>query len=68
MVRRFHSTVAIEPVTRDFNVYEYKIRYNGLPGSQMVNGTFEPNVFLFFSQQLITLICEWYTKNGLESF
>ena len=60
--------VAIEPVTRDFEVYEYRIRYDGLPGSHVVNGTFEPNVFLFFSQQLITLICEWYTKNGLESF
>ena len=60
--------VAIEPVTRDFEVYEHRIRYNGLPGAHMVNGTFEPNVILFFSQQLITLICEWYTKNGLESF
>ena len=60
--------VAISPVTRDFEVYEHRTRYPGLPSSRFANGIVDSSVSTYLSQQLIYLIHDWYSKNGLENF
>ena len=60
--------VAIEPVTRDFNVYDYKVKFTGLPASLVVDGIIDPEVTFFFTKQLVSLIHSWYDKNGIENF
>ena len=60
--------VAIEPATRDFTVYDYKVKFTGLPASLVVDGIIDPVVTLFFTKQLVSIIHSWYTKNGLENF
>ena len=60
--------VAIEPVTRDFTVYDYKVKFTGLPAPLVVDGIIDPAVTLFFTKQLVSIIHSWYAKNGLENF
>ena len=60
--------VAIEPVPRDFVVYESRTRFSGLPVNNLVDGCFKPEITLFFTKKLVSLVHAWYLKNGLENF
>ena len=49
-------------------MYESRTRFSGLPVDNLVDRCFKPEVILFFTRKLVSLVHAWYLKNGLENF
>ena len=61
--------VAADPIKPEFEVYENMGFYTGLPGALLGSGNVvNPEVGVFFSQELVSLIRVWHSKGEKGGF
>ena len=60
--------IAIAPVKPEFEVYEYTKRYVGLSDAAFVGRNVDPEVGVYFLQELVSLIRKWYAKGNKGDF
>ena len=61
--------IAVDPIKPEFEVYENMDVYTGLPEALLGSGNVvDPEVGVFFLQELVSMIREWHSKGEKEGF
>ena len=61
--------IAMDPIKPEFEVYENMGVYTGLPEALLGRGSVvDPEVGVFFSQELVSMIRDWHSKGEKGGF
>ena len=61
--------IAVDPIKPEFEVYENMEVYTGLPEALLGSGNVvDPEVGVFFSQELVSMIRDWHSKGEKGGF
>ena len=60
--------IALDPIRPEFEVYENMGAYTGLPDALFVSRNVDPEVGVFFSQELVSMIRDWHSKGEKGGF